>query len=1295
MHGSAARINYKHYMNNDAVSDPGGGGFTAGGGSAPTTVYYPMDSGLNIAGVTNTTGLQGRRCLMCHVDHDIFRSDLNLENIYGISNTRAGNMRTSMNEAPTNTTGYNDTDFDLTNPDGGVCVSCHFKARYKYVTTPNDATATPPIPFLLPGNDASQLANSVEILKRSTHSYQVLGGVYNGNDPADTSTFKAVCLKCHNDSIGTNFGPKSSWKAQVSEGACYNSTAAIPGATDPRMCQESGGFWNGTPAFGRHLSSNDSSLAVMGTLFEQGIVNGDGTPKDLYTLWRDPLLPQWTPDQWVGYQVVITKGTGQNSRTLVIVQNLVDRLTVSDPFAATLDETSQYDIVKSPLPQDDLCFSCHSKKTQNKTTDTLKDWYAQEPMKEIIVRMKDLFVGDEGSTNSDKVNAGGGLLNVCTKKTNFEINNGEVDFFKGYTFKSGNTKTTLTASSAITEDDSSNCPTATYGKFKNSINLTLASGPTTPNIPYKLMKPAVHPLDGFGRHRPYERVTASTGWNMGDEGVATADGTTTTLIDDTKAWVGDGAGGSPDQWQSTGAAGADMYLYIKSGNDLGQAPRLITDNNDTTLTFSPGLPTITNSGDLYYIGSATDSRHVSCADCHNTHASTNNPEGELEAGDVAVTNTGGTGGIYNTLVTEGAYAQFWEDGEWNGHLVKMRMRDGFEQIRFVAGFIADTGGSPKRGKFIISHPWAVPPSDPACVGASGSTREECEGNSGTWESEHYELFMADKWNSCANPTYTTLSACDTAGYPWVYHDAGRAGSGSTGVWGVDVTNWGSTPAGDTMTEAELIGLTWTKVENVFDKKAPYDYGGSADVGQASLCVRCHSYYSFKTAFPTTPSGHADGGTSLETDIVSEFNPNNVAHHAVYARGKNQPHPDGTVITGLPEDSFTGTYEGEVVLGGGNKDTFLCTDDDVSGISAGQTVEIASVGYSDIVASAGAAANCGTTYEIWVDNGNGTGGATAGAAMRVYSPPTPPYNFNPNWPRWSGTISSADTVTNTVTFTTDMPRTVLPGWTYIDVDVPSAGDWTFREVVSVDSPTQVTLKSTPTNTSGPAKLTSGLGNTFVPPFGPWSILRCSDCHGSTKTDPVGPHASVNTWLLKSMDEDLQFEWYGGGDATGITIINPRNDRAPVDATSGDTINYFCFNCHRRDVYLDMDGPPSSPDLDNANQSRQPHGEYMDANSNTKDPTTTLWPQHCRMCHGGDKMGAIHGSNAANAKRFLNGSSWGGNMDNVPYRATTSAPGTCYADNTATDPDESRVDNCSSHTTGGTNYGTNATYDYDFP
>lgn len=118
----------------------------------------------------------GRRCTMCHVDHDIFSGDLNAGNGLG----RGANLRTAIGTVPTAGSGYTNTDFLKSG--GGICISCHTNARTKDSkrrrTEPN-GTTTPQI----------TLAN----YSGSGHQYNV-----SARFMSDGSVVYGNCSKCHN-----------------------------------------------------------------------------------------------------------------------------------------------------------------------------------------------------------------------------------------------------------------------------------------------------------------------------------------------------------------------------------------------------------------------------------------------------------------------------------------------------------------------------------------------------------------------------------------------------------------------------------------------------------------------------------------------------------------------------------------------------------------------------------------------------------------------------------------------------------------------------------------------------------------------------------------------------------------------------------------------------------------------------------------------------------------------------------------------------------------------------------------
>jgi hypothetical protein len=136
-------------------------------------------------------------CLQCHVDHNIFRPDINTGNTTG----RSANLRTNINTAvpaPPTTVGYTNTDFLASDADGGICLSCHKTGLTKGYPQPDGTTVTPVIPYVGAGKAGYQ---------GSAHQYVATSTFGTGG-----STFNADCSKCHNDTLN----PKSSFNAQSS-----------------------------------------------------------------------------------------------------------------------------------------------------------------------------------------------------------------------------------------------------------------------------------------------------------------------------------------------------------------------------------------------------------------------------------------------------------------------------------------------------------------------------------------------------------------------------------------------------------------------------------------------------------------------------------------------------------------------------------------------------------------------------------------------------------------------------------------------------------------------------------------------------------------------------------------------------------------------------------------------------------------------------------------------------------------------------------------------------------------------
>ncbi len=1056
---------YKHYMNNDSATS------------------YPTSATPGGSADTN------RKCLMCHVDHDIFRPDLNP------NATRSKNLRTSISITPTTSSGFSESDFDATT--GGICLSCHVNQQTKAFTTPNNVSTVPPVPY-----SGLTLAQATQVVKNSTHNYAVTSGAF-----GDTSTFKAVCLKCHNDTMN----PKSSMNGQKAE-----------------------------PKFGLHQSGRNSFFAVMGSGNFKDFVSGQITAVSGTTITVNQDLTK----DYKGFALVVTKANGTQAQRAIITatDTSLEQVTVASWPSFTPSVNDFFEITKDITPIEEVCFNCHSqgansggtgldKPNNYKLTDGM-DFYNAEPMQNRLEQLFNLFNADSGRLKAD-AGRNATSVTVCTNNT---VTANE---FVNYFFRSGSQVKKVSANTATNADTT--CST-NYG-LANSYTLTISalSAALSAGTSYNVAKPAAHPLDNLGLHKPDEHLTATAGWNLGDSGSCTAV-TTNTCTDSTKRWVGSFAG---------------KTITFTSGACAGQT-FTISSNTANTITLSPTPSCTLSVGDTYYIGS----RHVSCSDCHNTHAAQVNPSGKVSS----VSNTPPSAIFIKD--TDKTYDKTgWQSDKWKGYLIMIRKSSGFRQIRQITSSVTDATGT----TYYVGLIWNT--TNPPAAG------------------DEYEVFKQD----------------------------GSAGSGQKGVWGVSV---GHQPPNTTNTNDNYrrgADYTYTKVWD-----AQYE---------RDLCMKCHSYYGFLSAPPTTPSLFGTVNTIMPaSDIAEEANPDNLAHHAIFARGKNQP------ITATGSTTATGR----------------------------------------------------------------------------------PYGANPNWPKYTtGTISITTAGTATLGGGGSLPQNVLPGWmVYVGTtNYPTAGsantprNW--FEIIEIYSSTSFKVTPAPSAalTNQTYAITAGLGNTFVPPYGPWSILKCKDCHGSTLSDPLGPHASVNKFLVRSIEPIIGYEFFNGSSV----VINTEIQNSGTAYNN----NYFCFNCHRRTVY----GDQGLLNPGNDNYARVRHGNadlggLYRTDSRVADPTWVGTGIHCNQCHAGyrgtgtagsERVGGIHGTNfySKNAqgtsraawttkqgKRFLNGASWAigsgdGNASGGVARPTTTTSGGCYVRKTA-----DSMNRCTQGHSGDRAYG-GATYDYDNP
>ncbi len=139
-----------------------------------------------------------KNCLTCHVDHDIFRPDLNT----GIG-TRASNLRVDWAIDPVsgdNTVLLN-SDYQSTGS-GGICLSCH--------TDPDPSCSACHSAHVPPGKQIlnNATASSAHGVIHKTE-YDAATSGHNYSVPTtfatDGSVFNANCTKCHNDDMAKTY----------------------------------------------------------------------------------------------------------------------------------------------------------------------------------------------------------------------------------------------------------------------------------------------------------------------------------------------------------------------------------------------------------------------------------------------------------------------------------------------------------------------------------------------------------------------------------------------------------------------------------------------------------------------------------------------------------------------------------------------------------------------------------------------------------------------------------------------------------------------------------------------------------------------------------------------------------------------------------------------------------------------------------------------------------------------------------------------------------------------------------
>jgi len=164
-----------------------------------------------------------KNCLSCHVDHDIFRPDLNV----GIGQ-RASNLRVdwAIDPIPGSSGVLANSDYSSAGS-GGICLSCHAGpdcsgCHSSHLLPPNDPPMTTSF--------AHTFINKVDFdAATQTHNYSISSFF-----PSDGSSFNANCVKCHNDDMSKGYQSSTyEFSAHASEFEKMLDTTGIVAPSSP------------------------------------------------------------------------------------------------------------------------------------------------------------------------------------------------------------------------------------------------------------------------------------------------------------------------------------------------------------------------------------------------------------------------------------------------------------------------------------------------------------------------------------------------------------------------------------------------------------------------------------------------------------------------------------------------------------------------------------------------------------------------------------------------------------------------------------------------------------------------------------------------------------------------------------------------------------------------------------------------------------------------------------------------------------------------------------------------------
>lgn len=127
-----------------------------------------------------------RKCLMCHVKHNIFSNRMN--NNGALTSPRAMNLRTAISTASTSASNYTNSDY-INSGTYGICITCHNAELTK------DNNASPRVKAET--GSTKTVAVTGANYSASAHQYNAATTMKTGG-----ATFNANCSKCHNAKNG-------------------------------------------------------------------------------------------------------------------------------------------------------------------------------------------------------------------------------------------------------------------------------------------------------------------------------------------------------------------------------------------------------------------------------------------------------------------------------------------------------------------------------------------------------------------------------------------------------------------------------------------------------------------------------------------------------------------------------------------------------------------------------------------------------------------------------------------------------------------------------------------------------------------------------------------------------------------------------------------------------------------------------------------------------------------------------------------------------------------------------------